>query len=86
MLFDQGFVGAAFYLGFFGFSILLYRRDLSPPGQAGVLVVALPFVFMFVYNAPPAPLVITMISVGILWRSHDARSARSRARRMKLAA
>ena len=76
VLFDQGVVGLVFYLGFFVVSMWLYRHDLSPPGQAGVLVVALPFIYMFVYNATPAPLVITMISVGILWRSDAARTGR----------
>lgn len=78
VLFNTGFVGTIFYFGFFGVCIWLYRRDRSPPAQAGVLVVALTFVYMFVYNAVPAALTMTMISIGILWRSHDARLARLR--------
>ena len=67
-LFDNGIVGTVFYFGFFGATVWFYRRDLSPPGQAGVLVVALTFVYMLFYNSLPFALTITMISVGILWR------------------
>ena len=68
VLFYQGFVGTFFFLGFFVRWLLLGMRERSPAGQAGVLVVALSFVFMLFYNSAPAALTITMISVGILWR------------------
>lgn len=71
VVFNQGFVGAAFYLGFFAASVWLYRRDLTAVGQAGVLVVALTFAYMSVYVALPSSLTITMISIGILWRSRS---------------
>lgn len=74
VLFNQGFVGGAFYFGFFAVCIWTYRRDRSPVGQAGVLVVALTFVYMLFYNSLPSSLTITMISVGLLWRSHDERA------------
>ncbi len=75
VLFYQGFVGAAFYFSFFGFCIWTYRRDRSPIGQAGVIAIALTFVYMLFYNALPASLAITMISVGLLWRSDDEQLA-----------
>ncbi len=74
VLFNQGIVGACFYFGFFALTIWLYRRHRSPPAQAAVLVIALTFVFMFVYNALPAPLALTMISVGILRRLSGERT------------
>jgi hypothetical protein len=75
VLFYQGFVGAALYTGFFAASMWIYRRDRTPVGQAGVLVVALTFVYMFVYNSAPAALTVTMISVGLLWRSKSEQDA-----------
>jgi hypothetical protein len=80
LLFNQGFVGTAFYLGFFGVSFWVYRRDRSLVGQAGLLVLALSLFYMLFYNSLPSALTITMISVGLLWRSHDERSVRVRAR------
>ncbi len=80
LLFNQGFVGTAFYLGFFGVSFWVYRRDRSLVGQAGLLVLGLSLFYMLFYNSLPSALTITMISIGLLWRSHDERSVGGRAR------
>jgi hypothetical protein len=72
VLFYQGFVGAVWFFGFFAACLWIYRRDGTPVGQAGVLAVALTFIYMFVYNSTPAALTVTMISVGLLWRSQLA--------------
>lgn len=69
LLFSHGFVGTGFFLGFFAYSIWRYRRDRSPIGIGGVLVVSLTFVYMFFYNSVPAALTITMVSVALLWRN-----------------
>ena len=69
VLFAYGFVGTAFFLGFFLFSMWVYRHDRTTLGQASMLVVALMFVYMFVYNSTPAAFTFTMIAVGILWRT-----------------
>ena len=51
LLVCSGFVGAAFYLGFFAYGIWRFRHDASPYGLAGVLVLLLSFVYMFTYDA-----------------------------------
>jgi O-antigen ligase len=66
VLFAQGFVGAALYVGFFGRIALAYWRDTSAVGTAGVLVVLLSLFYMFFYNALPSTLALTMISIGVL--------------------
>ncbi len=82
VLFYQGFVGAGLFFGFFAAAVWTYRRDRSPVGQSGVLVVALTFVYMLFYVSVPAPLTITMISVGLLWRSDDESGVRLAVRRL----
>jgi hypothetical protein len=69
LLFSHGFVGTGLFLGFFAYSGWRYRRDRTPIGYAGTLVIGLTFVYMFFYNSVPAALTITMISVALLWRN-----------------
>ena len=69
LLIAQGYVGAALYVGFFLRSLWAYRRDRSPIGDAGLLAVGLPLFFMFVYNALTVPLVISFLSLALLWRN-----------------
>jgi O-Antigen ligase len=85
LLVCDGFVGAALYLGFFGYGIWRYRHDRTPYGIAGVLVLLLSFVYMFTYDAVGAPLGFTMLAYALLWKSNmtqqdadpaDARRAR----------
>jgi hypothetical protein len=70
LLVCSGFVGAAFYLCFFAYGIWRFRHDVSPYGLAGVLVLLLSFVYMFTYDAVGAPLGLTMLSYGLLWKSN----------------
>jgi hypothetical protein len=88
ILFDQGFVGTALYLSFFLATVVAHWRNRSPIGQAGVLIVALSFVYMFVYSAMPAAFVLTMISIGVLERSsaETGMSSRRWSRRLSGAA
>ena len=73
LLICSGFVGAGLYLAFFAYGIWRYRRDTTPYGLAGVLVLILPFVFMLSYTAVGAPLGFTMLSYALLWRNAQAR-------------
>jgi hypothetical protein len=72
LLIAQGVGGTLLYVGFFLRSMWVYRRDRSPIGDAGMLAIALPLFFMFVYNALTMPLVISFLSIALLWRNqHD---------------
>lgn len=73
LIVSQGFLGATFYVGFFMYSIFVYRRDKSPVGIGSTLVLILALTFMFVYNAMGSPLVLYMIAVALLWRGRAAR-------------
>jgi len=65
----QGFVGAAFYVGFLLRSVWAFRRDRSAIGWAAMLAVILPLLYMFLYNALVVPLLITFLAIGLLWRN-----------------
>lgn len=69
LLFVNGFAGAIFYLGFFGFGVWQFRRDRTPYGLAGILVLLLGFVFSFVYLAVGPTLTFTMLAYVLLWRN-----------------
>lgn len=66
---STGFLGAALYVGFFGYAVWRFRRDHTPYGMAGVLVILLGFVFMLVYTAVGPPLVFTVLAYILLWRN-----------------
>ena len=72
LLICSGFLGTAFYLSFFAFGCWRYRRDTTPYGLAGVLVLLLSFVFMIAYNAIGLPLGFTMLAYVMLWRNDRA--------------
>jgi hypothetical protein len=90
LLICSGYLGAALYLGFFGYGMWRYRHDTTPYGLAGELVLLLTFVFMFTYDAVGAPLIFTMLSLVMLWRNDMERRrlaiARHEAARNELAA
>jgi hypothetical protein len=69
LLVCNGWVGTAFFLSFFGYLGWRYRRDKTPYGMAGVLVILLSFLYMFAYTAVTAPLEFTMLAVALLWRN-----------------
>lgn len=68
VLICTGFVGVFFFFGFFAYLAWRFRRDPTVYGWVGVLVILLSFVYMFTYDALAAPLGITMLSCGLLWR------------------
>jgi len=69
LLVCTGWVGTALFLAFFGYLAWRYRRDKSPYGMAGVLVILLSFFYMFAYVSVTAPLEFTMLAVALLWRN-----------------
>jgi len=77
LLICDGFLGTALYLGSFGYGCWRYRRDTTPYGLAGVLVLLLTFVFMVAYNAVGAPLGFTMLAYALLWRNEQASRQRA---------
>jgi hypothetical protein len=73
LLITVGFTGTFFYLSFFGYGIWRYRQDKSPYGMAGLLVLMLGFIFMFVYEAVGPPLAFTFLAYALLWRGERER-------------
>ncbi|HEU0102874.1 MAG TPA: O-antigen ligase family protein [Mycobacteriales bacterium] len=73
LLIAQGFTGLLLYIGFFARSWWAFRRDASPVGLAGGLVVLLTLFYGLFYEALLMPLVIAMLSVALLWRNAAAR-------------
>ena len=73
LIFANGFLGAIFYCGFFGYGIWQFRRDKTPYGYAGILVLLLSFVFSFVYLAVGPTLIFMMLSLALLWRNDTYR-------------
>lgn len=69
LLITDGFLGTALYLAFFAYGIWRYRRDTTPYGLVGVLVLLLSFVYIFFYASVVAPLAITMLAYALLWRN-----------------
>jgi hypothetical protein len=73
LLVCDGVLGTVLFLGFFGFGIWQFRRDRSPYGYAGVLVLLLSFWYMFSYDATGAPLGFTMLAYAVLWKNDQLR-------------
>ncbi|SDH20847.1 O-Antigen ligase [Sinosporangium album] len=69
LLIAQGFTGAALYVLFFVGAVRRHWRDRSPIGLAGVLVMILVLLYMFVYDGLVTPLSLYLISFALLWRN-----------------
>jgi hypothetical protein len=69
LLVCDGALGAVLYLAFFASGIWYYRRDPSPEAMVGILVLLLSFVYMFTYDAVPAPLGFTMLAYALMWKN-----------------
>jgi len=69
LLVCDGLLGTVLYFSFFAYGLWHYRRDMTPYGLAGVLVLLLSFVYMFTYEAVVAPLAFTMLAYALLWRN-----------------
>jgi hypothetical protein len=66
-LMASGVVGGLLYLAFFGQAIVRFWRDRSAIGYAGVAVMALMVGYSVIYNAAGVPLLLGMLSMGLLW-------------------
>ena len=75
LLVAQGFLGMAVYVAYFLRTLWEYRRDASPVGIAGSLVVVLSLFYAFFYTALLMPLLLTFVSIGLLWRNATLRAA-----------
>jgi polysaccharide biosynthesis protein PslJ len=69
LLITSGFAGTLLYVAFFARLTWEFRRDPTPYGLAGGMVLLLSFFYLPTYDALPAPLGITILSVALLWRS-----------------
>lgn len=69
VLISNGYVGVVLYCGFFAYGAFRYRRDVTPIGMAGVLILLMSLLYNFYYNALVAPLGFTMIAYALLWRN-----------------
>lgn len=69
LLVCNGWAGTVLFLSFFAYLGWRYRRDKTPYGMAGVLVILLSFLYMFAYVSVTAPLEFTMFAVALLWRN-----------------
>lgn len=77
LLISQGLVGTALYVGFFVRSLWAYRHDHSPVGIAGTLVILMSLFYLGVYSALNMPLLVVLLSVGLLWRNAEYRGTES---------
>lgn len=75
LMITQGFVGAALYVAFFAGAVRRHWHDRSPIGLAGVLVMILTLLYMFVYDGLITPLSLYLISFALLWRNSMANGA-----------
>jgi hypothetical protein len=71
VLIAHGFGGVLLFFGFFIRSFWAFRRDRTPIGDAGLISIVLSLWFMFVYNAVTIPLVLSFLSIALLWRNQQ---------------
>lgn len=81
LLISHGYVGTALYLGYQVRSLWAFRRDRTAFAGAAVLAIVLPFLYMLLYSAVVVPLLITFLSIGLLWRNAQAGAASEPSRR-----
>ncbi|WP_219469491.1 hypothetical protein [Nonomuraea rhizosphaerae] len=74
LIITQGFAGAALYVAFFLGAVRRHWADRTPIGLAGVLVMALVLLYMFVYDGLVTPLSLYLISFALLWRNRGETS------------
>jgi hypothetical protein len=69
LLVSDGLVGTILYVGFFVGGILRFRRDRTPYGEAGVLVLLLSLLYTVTYTGAGPSLGFAMLAYALLWRS-----------------
>jgi hypothetical protein len=73
VLYSQGFVGLAAFLGFFIAILWRFRHDVSPIGIAAHTIIFVQLLYVFVYVGISSTLSLLMISVALLWRGERDR-------------
>jgi hypothetical protein len=73
----SGYIGAGLYVAFFLYLMWRYRRDVSPIGVGGTLVMGLAPFFALFYGAFSSPLVFYFLIAALLWRNELDRLAPS---------
>jgi O-antigen ligase len=73
LLIANGFLGAGLYFAFFIYSLWRYRRDMTPIGVAGTLVILLSFLYALVYTLSISTLTFYMLALGLMWRNEMAK-------------
>jgi hypothetical protein len=68
-------VGTALYVSYFLRTLWAYRRDHSPIGIAGTLIILLSLFYLYFYSAMNMPLLLVMLSIALLWRNSEARDS-----------
>jgi hypothetical protein len=69
LMVTSGVAGVLTYCSFFLYGIWRYRRDRTPYGLCGVLVLVLSFVFFPIYTATGPPIGFMMLALAILWKN-----------------
>ncbi|GAA2685597.1 O-antigen ligase family protein [Actinoplanes palleronii] len=69
LLYANGAVGTAGYLGFFGYGLWRFRRDRSAIGVAGSAALVSSFSAMLWYNSLVTPLAFMVLAYALLWRN-----------------
>ncbi|GAA4597611.1 O-antigen ligase [Actinoplanes octamycinicus] len=69
LLYAHGAVGAAGYLGFFGYGLWRFRRDRTAVGVAGSAALVSSFSAMLWYNSLVTPLAFMVLAYALLWRN-----------------
>jgi hypothetical protein len=72
LLIANGFIGTALYFAFFMYPLWRYRRDVTPVGVAGRLVLLLSLLYSLVYSVSISTLTLYMLSMALLWRNEQA--------------
>jgi hypothetical protein len=70
VMFSQGLVGLALFLGFFVRQAAAFRRGRSPTQLAGMCVLMFFGLQLFVYDTLGLPLFTVMIAVAMMWRQN----------------
>lgn len=68
LFFSYGFVGAGFFLSFFGYQFARFIRSKDPYAVTGCCVLLISAVLMFVYDNLGPQLFTIMLAVGLMWR------------------
>jgi hypothetical protein len=75
VMFSQGVVGLALFLGFFVRQAAAFRRGRSPTHLAGMCVLLFFGLQLFVYDTLGLPLYTVMIAVAMMWRQSRREAA-----------